>query len=227
MILAQTQLSTNNDKWSYCWNSTSFSAAKLYKVLMQGHPAHPIFRKIWNSTVILRYNIFGWLLLHHRLNTRDLSQRKSFHLPSYTCQLCNKQILATTLHLFWDCPFALQCWDMTIPNKKGTLLWFMRSPWLWVFFLSVLLLTLLSWVAGILGYKGITEFSKISPQALLPGRFCSRKTYPFWITGLKANSFKLIRTEFYYIYSYWSKFFFFGRKLIKVFSFSFFTTHVP
>ena len=79
--------------------------------------AHPIFKKILKSVVIQRYQIFGWFLIQYRINTRSLLLRKSIHLPSYQYVLCNEQI-ETTLHLFLDCSFALQCWDLIAPNKK-------------------------------------------------------------------------------------------------------------
>ena len=64
-----------------------------------------------------RYQIFCWFLIQDRLNTRSLLLRKSFHLPSYQCALCNEQI-ETTLHLLLDCSFALECWHLITPNKK-------------------------------------------------------------------------------------------------------------
>lgn len=80
--------------------------------------AHPIFKKIWKSAVIQIYKNFCWFLIQGRLNTRSLLFRESFHLPSYQGVLCNEQIEETTLHLFLDCSFSLQCWDLIIPNKK-------------------------------------------------------------------------------------------------------------
>ena len=67
--------------------------------------------------MIQRYQIFCWFLIQDRLNTTSLLLRKSFHLPSYQCALCNEQI-ETTLHLFLDCSFALECWHLITPNKK-------------------------------------------------------------------------------------------------------------
>ena len=65
----------------------------------------------------LRHKIFIWLLLHDRINTRNLLNRKSMHLTSYNCALCSDNTEETLLHLFWNCPFALQCWDTIIPSK--------------------------------------------------------------------------------------------------------------
>ena len=85
---------------------------------MQGKEVHsPLFKRIWKSAAMLRYKIFLWLLLHDRVNVRNLLARKHFHLPNYNCELCNCSCEETSLHLIWDCPFALQCWDSIVPSK--------------------------------------------------------------------------------------------------------------
>lgn len=118
VTLTNTTFNQAEDVWNYSWNSTTFSMAKLYNALIHGEKAHPIFNQMWKSAVIQRYKIFCWFLLHNRLNTRSLLRRKSMYLPSYHCALYTDQTKETALHLFWDCSFALQCWDLIIPNKK-------------------------------------------------------------------------------------------------------------
>ena len=88
--IANLQLNSDPDKWHYRWNSDSFSSMKAYKHMTSGPLAHAIFQKIWKSVAILIYKIFFWLLLHDRLNTRNLLSRKYFHLPSYSCVLCSE-----------------------------------------------------------------------------------------------------------------------------------------
>ena len=70
--------------------------------------------------VILRYKIFFWMLIHDRVNTRNLLNRKSFHIPSYNCVLCALDTEETSQHLIWDCPFALGCCDsITTERFRG------------------------------------------------------------------------------------------------------------
>ena len=57
-------------------------------------------------------------MMHDRINTRNLLSRKSFHVPSIACVLCNIQTEETCLHLFWDCDFAQDCWDSICPNRR-------------------------------------------------------------------------------------------------------------
>ena len=53
-----------------------------------------------------------------RVNTRNLLQRRSFHLPSYNCELCDVHTEETALHLFWDCSFALNCWESLLGSRQ-------------------------------------------------------------------------------------------------------------
>jgi hypothetical protein len=67
---------------------------------------------------MLRYKIFFWFVLHDRVNSRNLLHRKSFHLPSYNCELCHQHTEETALHLFWDCEFASECWGSILGRWK-------------------------------------------------------------------------------------------------------------
>ena len=97
------------------------SSIKMYKHLQKKESASPFSKNIWKSAAMLRYKIFVWLILHERVNVRNLLLRKNFHLPNYNCEICNCSCEETSLHLFWDCPFALSCWDSIVPNKeRGT-----------------------------------------------------------------------------------------------------------
>ena len=112
------QLTDSNDSWYTIEGSDAYSSMKIYNKLKEGPSAHEIFRKIWKSNAILKFKVFFWLLLKDRLNTRNLLHRKSFHIQSYSCVLCNLDIEETSLHLFWDCPFALNCWNSICHGKN-------------------------------------------------------------------------------------------------------------
>ena len=66
---------------------------------------------------MLKYKIFFWLLIHDRINTRNLLKRKNFHIPSYSRVLCSLETEETAKHLMWDCPFSLGCWDSITPHR--------------------------------------------------------------------------------------------------------------
>ena len=48
-----------------------------------------------------------------RLNTRNLLKRKRYKLEgnNFNCVLCPTQREETAFHLFFNCPFALECWQ--------------------------------------------------------------------------------------------------------------------
>ena len=86
-------------------------------ICARGEPNH-LFKKTWKSANRLRHKIFFWLLLHDRVNTRNLLKRKSMPLDSYECALCNDHIEETLGHLFWNCPFAQDYWNNIFPSRK-------------------------------------------------------------------------------------------------------------
>jgi hypothetical protein len=79
----------------------------------------PHFSWIWKSSCQARHKFFFWLLLHDRLNTRNLLGRKNFVLQSYICVNCDSNHEETLFHLFWSCPFALRCWKYICPQRIG------------------------------------------------------------------------------------------------------------
>lgn len=66
----------------------------------------------------LRHKLFFWLLLHDRVNTRNLLKRKNMFFDSYDCVFCNEHSEETLRHLFWDCNFAQDCWNSNFPSRK-------------------------------------------------------------------------------------------------------------
>jgi hypothetical protein len=55
---------------------------------------HPHFVWIWKSSFQPKHKFFFWLLIHDRINTRNLLKRKNMILPSYDCvfnQCCQQE----------------------------------------------------------------------------------------------------------------------------------------
>lgn len=112
---------TIKDSWIMAGNNPKFSAMAIYKAMSGPSNAHEIFQKVWKTSCRLRHKIFFWLLLHDRLSTRNMIQRRSMHLDDYNCALCADSIVETSTHLFWDCQFASYCWYGITPAKhRGT-----------------------------------------------------------------------------------------------------------
>ena len=54
--------------------------------------------------------VFFWLLLQDRLNTRDLLDRKTFYMEDKSCVLCQDAPREYLNHLFFGCDFSQQFW---------------------------------------------------------------------------------------------------------------------
>lgn len=99
------------DCWFYIWGSTIYTSKKAYTAQKGNIPISPIFKWMWKSCVLGKHKFFFWLLLHHRLNTRNLLRRKNRFLDNHTCVLCQQNVKETPQHLFFTCPFSVRCWQ--------------------------------------------------------------------------------------------------------------------
>ena len=110
-LLTDIQLTENNDSWRYSWGD-KFSSSNAYRALVGHHQAHNVYKVLWKCICQPKHKVFFWLLLKDRLNTRNILKRKNTHLDSFNCVLCLQNTKETCQHLFLQCPFAKQCWEM-------------------------------------------------------------------------------------------------------------------
>ena len=127
----------------------------------------PHFQCVWNSSC---QSFFFQMLLHERLHTRNLLQRKTFFLESCNCATLHCQIEKTLQHLFWICPFVGTCWDYVCPSMSfylsimeafGDLKQKQNVPFSWKFS---------SQLHGRFGLQGIISYSKISSNLFIGGK---------------------------------------------------------
>jgi hypothetical protein len=109
------------DKWTYIWGSENYSSKKGYLQIIGIFDASPIFQWMWKSCVRGYNNFFFWLLLHARLNTRNLLKRKNMDLPDYNCVLFSRREEEDLMHLFFECLFSKWCWRLINIHWKTTL----------------------------------------------------------------------------------------------------------
>ena len=117
-ILAELQVQDQPDKWSLKVNTPKFSAIQTYNSIKGPSRSHHLFKLLWKSSNMLTHKIFFWLLLHDRVNTRNLLKRKKVPLQSYNCTLCAENTEETLSHLFRDCNFAMHCWNKLVPQRN-------------------------------------------------------------------------------------------------------------
>jgi hypothetical protein len=87
----------------------------MYNVMIARHTPE-IFSWIWKPACQVKHKFFFWMVLLDRLNRRNLLARKNFNLPSYSCATLQCSQEETLIHLFWDCTFAMKCWDYICPQ---------------------------------------------------------------------------------------------------------------
>jgi hypothetical protein len=89
------------------------------------------FKKIWKSEVLHKQKVFVWLLLVDRLNTRDMMDRRNWHLHSgVDCETCSGHERETREHLFFNCRFAQKIWhflNITWINNDSIIIMFQRA----------------------------------------------------------------------------------------------------
>lgn len=101
----------DDDKWLPIWGS-KYTSNKFYKHAFRGVEAHPIYKKIWKSRCTPRIKFFAWLILVDRLNTKTMLHRRNLNVQGgQVCIMCNTGELETIEHLFFNCPFAKECWQ--------------------------------------------------------------------------------------------------------------------
>jgi hypothetical protein len=69
-------------------------------------------RWVWKSCAMHKHEIFFSVLLQDKLNTRDLLERKNFHIESHECVLCTDNTNETFMHLFFQCTFSHEFWNL-------------------------------------------------------------------------------------------------------------------
>jgi hypothetical protein len=74
------------------------------------HQAPKPILDIWKTCNISRQKFFAWLLLHGRLNTKDMMTKKNFFVEFNDCILCEECPQETIMHLFFECSFSQSFW---------------------------------------------------------------------------------------------------------------------
>lgn len=79
---------------------------------------------LWKTKCVMKIKVFAWLPFTDRLNTRDKLDRRhcAKEDDDLSCVLCNGGHRETRLHLFFTCPFSIECWQHFL-GFRGMLHW--------------------------------------------------------------------------------------------------------
>lgn len=99
------------DIWTPIW-SGAYASKQFYSYIYDMLDAHPIFRELWKTSCTPRVKFFIWLIMVDRLNTKSMLKRRNLHIQDdEICVMCDTGEEEDIEHLFFRCPFAIQCWS--------------------------------------------------------------------------------------------------------------------
>jgi hypothetical protein len=99
------------DQRVFVWGD-KYTPSSYYNFLFGQVPVDEALSAIWSSKALPKLKVFLWLLMHDRLNTRDIMIRKNWNVDTGpACVLCNTAHIETRNHLFFECEFAINCWN--------------------------------------------------------------------------------------------------------------------
>lgn len=113
------QQSISGGKDQVKWTLTSnqeFSVKSLYEKIRRRRHAMWWNRLIWAKTIPPKYSVICWLVMHQRLKTRCLLQKRGMHITT-SCVLCLIQD-EDCEHIVFRCSFSEQVWSIVL-RKAG------------------------------------------------------------------------------------------------------------
>jgi hypothetical protein len=110
LLMHGNRLTDQNHIWKYCWGN-KYTSAKFYDHIHSHIKVSKVYHWLWKSSCTMSAKFFAWLVLKDRLNTRDLLQRRHWHVTEdLNCVLCALGTHEDRVHLFFECNFSRRIW---------------------------------------------------------------------------------------------------------------------
>ena len=88
-LLAGVQISNETDKWDCTLGKGTFKSNRVYNHHFKSIDIHAPSCWIWKSKCQSKHKFFAWLLLHDRINTKDMLLRRRWQVTdNHMCVLC-------------------------------------------------------------------------------------------------------------------------------------------
>ena len=111
-VLANVVLNDSADEWVCDLSKDGYTPRGFYKLFFAGFPKDIPSSWIWKSKCMSKHKFFAWLVLHDRLNTKDMLIRRNWKVTeNNSCVLCCQDKLEDWLHLFFHCQFSGRVWN--------------------------------------------------------------------------------------------------------------------
>jgi hypothetical protein len=86
-------------------------ALSTKKKTIQMHDHLPS-KMMWKSKCMIKHKFFAWLILHDRINTKDMIIQRHWRVTDNNdCVLCHQHVLEDWKHLFFACQFSSRIWN--------------------------------------------------------------------------------------------------------------------
>ncbi|XP_073367917.1 uncharacterized protein [Aegilops tauschii subsp. strangulata] len=105
---------TPGSKDIWFWNGTAkgYSPKLFYSHTFASESFNPLTAWMWKSFCTMKIKVLAWMLIMDRLNTKDMVDRRHWHLEDgVNCVLCPLQTRETRDHLFFNCNFSVRVWN--------------------------------------------------------------------------------------------------------------------
>src|SRR3954467_1718510 len=83
----------------------------MYKGYFKNIPNHFPSQWISSSKCTSKHKFFAWLIIHERINTKDMLLRRHWNVSdNHDCVICPCHTLEDWSHLFFECNFSIRVW---------------------------------------------------------------------------------------------------------------------
>ena len=101
-----------NDIWYWLGTCNAFKPKIFYSFMHSTLSFNPLLLWIWKSSCTMKIKVFAWMLIMDRLNTKDMVERRHWHLDDgVNCVLCLLLTRETRNQLFFECNFSVRIWN--------------------------------------------------------------------------------------------------------------------
>jgi hypothetical protein len=102
----------SSDSWVLKLGNGVFRPSKIYKHAFSHIDPDLASKWLWKSKCISKHKFFAWLILHDRINTKDMLLRRHWNVTdNHNCVLCHEGVLEDWRHLFLNCNFSTRIWN--------------------------------------------------------------------------------------------------------------------
>ena len=170
MMGSHSREASSKDLWLWQGSSKVFKTKLFYSHTFVSETFNPLLCWIWKSSCTLKIKVFAWILIMDKLNTKDMVERRHWHMEDGVhCKLCPLQTRESRHHLFFICNFSVGIWnylqiDWSAGNSMSDLL-FRQGEVL----ISLSSLKWCSLPAGISGSSEMPKFSEVRGQVSING----------------------------------------------------------